>query len=844
MSRRGAIAARRGAFALCVAVGLLPCAVPASAGADVFGPISLVSYGAVGGSGFVQQAEYAHDSAISADGRYVAFDGSIGGVTGVWRRDLDTDAVEQVAGGDAERPSISENGQYVSFTTDEGASLPEITHAQPDSAATAKHEAVNVYRRDMDVEPAATAAEEAARPAGERAFLAASVPSGSEQPLSYENPGEGGGSYAVGRSAMSADGNEVAFVTATVSNLVAYPAAEAEEREKGQTPPPRTPAGQVAVHSFDTDTTELVSRCRFECGQGAAAGAIEPVVAGEEGSKPVGAVPFGVEKFPRQEPYGSWPGASISADGTTVAWIGEDVAEQAPTLAQEGLAPLYEEPLWRRLPAAANQTRRVTGGSDPEAPGCAASGETQLTVGSEDAGDPCQGPFVREPVGGEGDDDGLIRGSAASEFTPRLSANGEEVAFGANGRLIAEGYDFDRGETGNETDLFVADMRTGLTREQALTQVTEVGPPEPGGGANADSEPINDFEISPDGRQVAFTTWRTVFTLGSPTLVSAPLAQMGIGELYDADLADGTITRVTHGYEGEGEQSQQPHAAKVNEAGDPYSEDVSKLGALTPDFSGDGDELVFTSTAANLVYGDGNSPPEPVDCCAAGDGSDVFAVSRIQFPSEPPQQSISSAPLPALAPAWRLGVTARSLPDGNVLLYVLAPGAGTVRAGARGSVVVESVTAGRAAHRARARHGPPAPARASARATAAKKVPAKEDPRETVAMRTLATRAGAAKGAGLTTLTLALAPQYAALASRRGGVSATITVSFAAPGQKMLSESIPVTFLRTIRNSKKSSNKNKRSKTHHKARARKTNALAGGRSAAARRRSSQAGGRR
>ena len=42
---------------------------------------------------------------------YVAFDGSVGGVTGVWRRDLATDAIEQVAGGDAELPSISEDGQ-------------------------------------------------------------------------------------------------------------------------------------------------------------------------------------------------------------------------------------------------------------------------------------------------------------------------------------------------------------------------------------------------------------------------------------------------------------------------------------------------------------------------------------------------------------------------------------------------------------------------------------------------------------------------------------------------------------------------------------------------------------
>lgn len=346
----------------------------ASAGrADLFSPISLVSYGAIGGGGFAQQAEYAHDSVVSADGRYVAFDGSIGGVTGVWRRDLTTETIEQVAGGDAAMPSISAEGRYVSFTINEGGSLPEITHVRTD--VDPHEEAVNVYRRDMNREPAGTAAEEAARPAGERAFLAASVPSGSEEPLRYSAPGASGGAYAAARSAMSENGSEVTFVTTTVSNLVPYPALEEEEAGRGEQPAPHTPAGQVAVHDFGTGVTELVSRCRFECGQGAGAGAAEPVAAVEEAGSHIGAVATGEARFPEHGEDGSWPGASISADGSTVAWMGEDVGQQAPTLAQEHLEALYEEPLWRRLPAAANQTRRVTGGSDPEDPACAASGE-------------------------------------------------------------------------------------------------------------------------------------------------------------------------------------------------------------------------------------------------------------------------------------------------------------------------------------------------------------------------------------------------------------------------------------------------------------------------------------
>ncbi len=76
---------------------------------------------------------------------------------------------------------------------------------------------------------------------------------------------------------------------------------------------------------------------------------------------------------------GEWPGASISADGSTVAWMGEEIAQQAATLPGETLEPNYTEPLWRRIaPGSETPTERVTGGSDPGNPACAASGESAL----------------------------------------------------------------------------------------------------------------------------------------------------------------------------------------------------------------------------------------------------------------------------------------------------------------------------------------------------------------------------------------------------------------------------------------------------------------------------------
>ncbi len=755
--RRGAAAGwLLASWSLACALGIaLAAGAPARAGADVFSPISLVSYGSVAG-GPLQQVEYAHDAAISADGRYVAFDGALGGVTGVWRRDLETGVIEQVAGGEASRPSISGDGQYVSFATDEGARLPEATHGQPNAEPMA--EAQNVYVRNMANAPAATAAEEGARAPAARAFLIVSASSGSDEPLRYAAPQGAGeataGSFAVGRTAMSANGEEVVFMTEARSNLVAYPALEEEERERGETPQPHAPAGQVAVRYMNTGVTELVSRCRFGCSQGAAAGATEPVTVSEPAAG-------------RQVGGGSG-GASISADGSAVAWMGEDLAQQTATLPAEGLEASYTEPLWRRLPAAANQTRRVSGGSDPEDAACAASGASRLAPGSENAADPCQGPFVVE-VGAEGGSGGFLgkgntnvgaRGSAV----PQLSADGEEVAFVSEARLLSEGADFNRGSRGNSRDLFVAAMRPGLSRDQALEPLTEVGAPE----VVADEAGIVDFAISPDGTQVAFATVRTNFALGEPTLISAPLPEPGINELYDADLQNETITRVTHGYEGGA--SEQPHKQRL-ELEDPYEASIGeKLGAFSPAFSEDGEKLVFTSTADNLVYGDGNTPPgEPV--IGSADGSDVFEVERHAFEAQPAPQQVSLAPPLTTGPAWTMGATAVARPDGSVVLYAWVPGAGTLDGAARGAVVVTE----KPRHGARARH-----------------------PRRSVQERQVAAAhiAAWAPEGELVTLVLRLAKPYAGLAAGSDGLSADVTLSFSSPGQRTLTALLAVTFKR------------------------------------------------
>jgi len=738
--RRAAMPARLLATALAFAFAASLLA-GAPAGADVFGPISLISQSAVPGSTHNQQADYAHDPAISGNGQYVAFDGSFGGITGVWRRDLATGAVEQVAGGDAELPSISEDGRYISFTTTQ-ALLPEDHNKGPD-----------VYVRDMEPQP------------GEPEYTLVSAVNGSSEGLTYEYTGtstafeeENYGSLASGRSALSANGREVAFVTSAVSNLAG----------------PHTPALQVAVRNLDTLETRLVS---------VRVGTADEPVSTQEGENSYGAVFTGLAgKAPafRSPPsygeYGATPplGASLSADGSTVAWMGDDIGQQVALLPAETRPASYTEPLWRRIaPGSETPIRPITGGPDPANPACQASGETVLP-GAASLSDPCQGPFATP----EGELPGIWAGGGFGELQPRLSADGYTVAFTAQAPLVSLGNDFGLSPFGRPSDLYVANMHEGLTRDQALTPLTGLA-----SGAEGDAAtdgPIVDFDISPDASQVAFTTQRTQFPLGSPAYISAPAAEAAMTELFDVDLADDTLTRVTQSFEGG--PSERPHIS-VATGRDIYTDGD---GALSPSFSDDGTELAFSSTASNLIYGDGNTPPAG-QSEGPFDGSDAFVVSRILFPPTPTSQYVSSAPELTLAPVWNLGVSALSRANGSVLLYVQAPGAGTLRAGAQSAVVLQSPAAGRNARRA-----------AAARHAAAARVLE----RGHVATRTVATRVTDPKGAGLETLTLALSPVYRSLAGERGGLSATVTVTFAAPGHATLRKSISVTFLRKPRPSR------------------------------------------
>jgi len=750
--------------------------VSGTAHADVFGSIGLVSDGPVSLEGeppHVEQALYAHDPAVSGDGRYVVFDGYFGGRTGVWRRELQppyrvqpvavgevrpgSEACSEASPCDAELPSISENGQYVSFTTT--ARLDPQNSTGPGA---------NVYVRDMDVPESQPCTEEQSlHPAQPCAFTLVSAVNGEAKGLTYED-GESSeyGAVASGRSAISANGQEVAFVTTAISDLAG----------------PSTPALQVAVRNLESGETELVST-EYDAAIGQAVPS-RPV-SESEGGNTFGAVytpEVALPLFPfNNRAYRLPPsvGASISADGSTVAWMGRAVGRQTQMLPGEHVSPDYAEPLWRRIAdGPLTPTRRVTGGSQPEAPGCASSGERALPLEAQQSlADPCQGPFGVESKG--------VWAATAGDSVPQLSADGYTVAFLASAQLLSLGVDFGRSSEGEADDLYVADMHEGVTRTEALRPLTELASgheTEP-----ASDAPIVDVAVSPDGSQVAFATERTEFPLGTPAYISPPSAVAGMSELFDADLADETLTRVTEGYEGG--PSERPHKATNAGEGDPYK--IRTDGALSPSFSDDGNTLAFASTASNLIYGDGNTPvAEPSS--GSADGSDVFVVSRPQLDPASTETYLTRAPANATVPAgeWRVLTTVTSLPDGRVRITCQTPEPGVLSAYVQSDVPETSA------------------------ASVARSTTSTHRGSRTVERYVTFGSAWPGEPSGdVTSLTLRLQSQYLQLASRPGGLAGKATLTFVPTSvyRQPLHWTVYVKFRRTAR----------RQATAHRARARR-----------------------
>jgi Tol biopolymer transport system component len=569
-------------------VALLALALaPAAPARAEFGSIRLVS------KIIPEQAPKALSPAISSDGRYVAFEGTLEGLSGVFRADLRTGIVARVAtgdayeagapGADAQAPSISASGRYVSFTT--------RTRLDPNNDMTSNTR--DVYVADMSTAPPS--------------YELASARDGSTLALA-------GNSAASGRVALSADGRRVAFLNGE----------------------------QVQLRDLDARRTILVSVRRDP-----ETGAMEPdVPVPGGGAAVIGGLPL-------------LNGAALSADGTTVAWVGTNLPEQVPLLGDEeatirqrdaGSFP-YDEPLWRRVADGPDaKTRRVVGGGDPLAPGCPGAGGNL----AEPA---CRGPFpgiATKTFDILNSASGWL-GVAGIHGIPRLSADGRRVA------LI--------GNPTEATNAFLVDMGAGLSRRQAVRQLTAQVPVQPfDEGPVVNQEPyvplnghIYDIAISPNGGRIAFATARQLFPLAPPNLIGAPPTQLGLVELYVLDLETDALVRVTHGAGGDGE-------ASLASSGSGRSGD----GSAAPSLDAVGRSVAFSSSASNLVEGDGN------------EAEDVFVVEDGGLPPVAGTVRISP-PLGERTPRRlrRLALSAVSLRGGNVKLIAVVPGPGRLRARAR-----------------------------------------------------------------------------------------------------------------------------------------------------------------
>jgi Tol biopolymer transport system component len=505
-------------------------------------------------------------------------------------------------------------------------------------------------------------------------YRLASAADGSSQSL-------GGDSTAAPGVALDAAGDEVAFVN----------------------------GGQVYLRYLASETTLLVSASRDPLN-----GAMEPGVA-----VPGGAV-LEVSAMPAAT------GASLSADGTTVAWLGTHLPAQVPLLADEretilteDASPVpYDEPLWRRVADGSQApTRRIVGGGDPLAPGCPADGTL--------ANPACQGPFPAIAAKSEAFNlaMGWLGTQGPLDGVPKLSADGRQVV------LI--------GNPTEATNLFLVDMAPGLSRTQALRQLTSqvaVRPEEEGSAANREPYvPLNghiwDIAVSGDGRRIAFATARQQFPLAPPTLVTPPPSQLGLVEVYLLDLETEALRRVSHGFGGSEEASL---GSGTGANGD---------GAAAPTLDQAGDLLGFASTASNLVEGDGN---DASDVFLVADSAAVTSAGPIAISAPPRQRSPK--------PRRRLGLSAISLPDGNVKLIAMVPGSGKVNASVTAALEVgaHASRVGRAQRRAR--------------------------------------------GGGSVSMIVALPRRYSGLARTREGLYATAHVSFRAERGKPLRGRLQVHF--------------------------------------------------
>jgi hypothetical protein len=671
------------------------------------------------------QFQRADAPALSADGRYAVFQGILADVPGVYRRNLQSGAVQLVAReAGAGAPSISGDGRYVAFMT--------AADLNPSEEPAADEGCFEVYVRDMEREPKPNRSEEGD---SEPAYTLASALDGTTEGITFACSAEGGAQVAPD-GAISEDGRQVAFTVLDASNIARGPHCS-EPTPLAQCPPEIEPS-QVAVRDLERHTTTLVSVTPG--GLAASGGGVTPAGLPVPGG---GAYPSDGELSGRIEeelPYGderSHSTAVISADGSTVAWLGTNISQQVA--GGEGWGTEEVEPLWRRIgdgPAA--RTVRLLAGSGLNL-GFNFGQERSVKFGS------------------------LLGLEMPLFIPPAISRDGSAVAVIANAPTAEAQASYGEMQNRNlerpDTDAYVVHVTPAPAYAPHVTALTAT----PSYAASGEALwPIKDIAISPSGEEVAFDTARSEFTLPSLALISPPFPDLNKGAVtFEANVALGTLQRVTTTYNG--------------------AEQNGQAGLLA--FSGDGQTLAFASQASNLIFGDGVHAWE------------IYLAHDVPIETRTAPQVLGEAP-PALAVGipWLLSATAHARPDGSVLVSAQVPGAGQLVADTQAQVPTAS-----SSHSPRPASRPRRLTHARARRAGARAAGRRANGRSSQSVRAFAPRTIAqaearADGPVLLQLRLSIPARYRSLLASAHGLYALVRLSFSAAGHAALVQEIPVTI--------------------------------------------------
>ncbi len=624
----------RGLLASLVVLGMLMLAPSAYA---IYGPVA-GGFGAnivsVDNASNEQANAATTDADISANGQYVVFqtkatnffegDGETqqekeaaeppGTVRegGIFRYDRTTGALELVASGNllvsegkeagkvlvrgAENPSVSAEGRYAVFSSAQEL----VPRSQPGHT-----ENVEVYERDMDVAPGQSGA-----------YTLVSAQNGSEASADYDDglvtlpfPGGDPGAEVWPNTSVSANGQYVVFRSGELpSNLP-------------QGPTPTTPAGQLFVRNLQNKTTTLVTRTATgdspgpECGPSASSAGGEPAC-GANGP------------------------ASISADGSTVAWLGSHAPSQTVFLPNESLNEAVPYYLWQRWSEPGARTRRITGIADPEDPECK-SAEEVVEPGDPTATGPCYGPLTYPESSSQ---------IGLNTQTPALSGDGNTVAFLTGSSLRPNTLKADA------LDLFVTSMEPGVTRKAATRELTLAVNGAQGNG----TAPITSLALSSDGTHIVFVSQRSAFVLSEPFPVGSFSQSAQQSELYAIDLSTDTLERAILGAEGV-----EPNGSTL----------------ANPTVSANGEALAFVSSASNLIFGDANGVADAF--LATLQAPAGTATSPASFNAVQSGFSLTGTDSP------ELGLSVKRAANGDLIVLVETPGAGKLTAQATGTIVTK-----------------------------------------------------------------------------------------------------------------------------------------------------------